>query len=537
MTKVELKRSRGHVVSFSIEGPTPPFAYASFFDGRSGDTEIPPTQGSIDRLIDWSDRDVELSEPVQRYLRKQDHKKDRLLPLQDYFRWDDLHDHQKKFVHFTLDNAAQNAGRARVINADDARLGKSIETIASVESLYACKGSTAPVLVLCPKSTMYQWKHYFQGWGNKPSFIIGGETTSRQSQINDILSECSNAIIITNYYTARALELHKKKWFALVVDEAHALKNRKSQISNSVGRIARNCHHVFLLSATFVERSPADWWSPLHIIDPKLHTSYWRWFGWFVEFEEDYFGIKPVGARNTDLMRDFVGDVVIQRRSDDVVNMPPKIVEPYYIELDEQHRGIYQSVMADRSLDGLQKVMKLRQATIHPAMINGDWRNPQISKLNALSDLIENRVGDAQVIVFSSFINGCRAAAWAINGRKSNTATVFAGPDAKTAELERFQDGDVKVLCTTPQKGGIGLNLYNADWAVFLDMPWSTVQIRQSEERVRAINKRGSVYVVRMVAVDTIDEFVYRHVLSKLDSVTESEIVQRVLTEFKWQKS
>jgi non-specific serine/threonine protein kinase len=525
---LSLKIARGSVVAFEVEGPMPPHGYRNYFDPDAVNSEIPPTQKSLDYLLqwaEWNDHTVEVGQAVTHYLARP--KLETELNLR-YYLQANLYPHQREFVRFAVNNADNNLQRARVINADDARLGKSIETLAALTELDIRYKDTGPVLILCPKSTMAQWERYCKDWFQEYQVhIVDGITESRKMLI-DMAMVYHSPVIITNYYTARSIDLTQYNWCALIVDEAHALKNRKSQISDRVAPLAKKAKHVFLLSATFVEKSPEDWWSPLHIIDPDTHSSYWRWYGWFVESREGYFARETIGPKNTKLMKDFVAGTIIQRRSDDVVNMPAKIVEPYYVELEPEHMEIYNEYKDKIATLGgaLEGLTTLRQIAIHPVVADIPHVPIKTGKLEALAYIVNEIVPpDEQIIVFSSFIYGCTMADTVLN-----ESIIFAG-NATDDAITRFQDGQFRVLCATPQKGGIGLNLFNASWVIFLDMPWSTVQIRQAEERVRAIDKQGPVYIYRLIAKNTVDEYVHDKILAKMENVSESQIV-KILTQF-----
>jgi SNF2 family DNA or RNA helicase len=153
------------------------------------------------------------------------------------------------------------------------------------------------------------------------------------------------------------------------------------------------------------------------------------------------------------------------------------------------------------------------------------WNDGIMSKLNTLIEYIETQIPEnEQIIIYSTFRNGQRSAQWALE--KAGISSMLF--DEKT--VDEFKNGDYRVLCSTVRKGGVGLNLYNADWVIFLDLPWSTVDYRQARERVRANNKQGTVVVVNMIAKDTVDEYVYNNILTKLSKVKESEVVKQVIS-------
>src|SRR5690606_7638666 len=213
------------------------------------------------------------------------------------------------------------------------------------------------------------------------------------------------------------------------------------------------------------------------------------------------------------------------------------VEETILTRLPEPHQALYKQLernviveLQSRTLtipNAAARIMRLRQAALHPALLDAEYYDGQITgKLEALRDLVNEEIpSHEQVLVYSSFVDGCHLAADAV-GRST---AVYAGGDSDPGVIRLFQEGGVRTLCATPGKGGVGLNLFNANYVVFLDTPWSTVQLRQARERVRKVGKTEPVGVYTLVARGTVDEYVVHHVLKKVDQIGEADVVRNVL--------
>ncbi len=487
------------------------------------------------------------------------------LVAQQYKRYEDLWDFQRESLHFGVANFFYNEGTLRALIADDPRLGKSPQALAILSVLAGVDTLTVSdrnILILCPKAVIPQWVRYVNEWffpccENAEVRVIPltGAVKERnlklQAELQAFLQEDEAGsssrlkpavfrVFITNWeYMYYEEDIGMLGWWAFIGDEAHKIKNRNSRISEYARRIPAK--HVLLLSATFVENLPLDWWSPLNVIKPTVFSSFWRFAGWFTRFEYDFAAKapKPVSAANTGILKEFLSPYVLQRRASEVASLPEQVFETVYCALDDVPRRFYDKVKKEVFLqltsgetlaitDALSQLLRLRQAALHPKLLDPYYfTNPETGKIAAAVQII-SELPDEQVVVYSSFIGGCRLIQEAL-GREN--CIVYTAED-KPDKITPFLDGKVRVLATTPMKGGVGLNLFNANVVIYLDFPLSSIAYRQSVERTRALGKSGKVFVYFLIAHDTVDEHVFSLLHRKLDVVKESEIAPRILLEY-----
>lgn len=541
MLRVNLKRYDGNPLYLTVHGDRAfdmPFVYENPFKKQKY-VELPPVPLSIEKVQQWADKNGERVQVSPSAEGLNAAHNGRVTPV-DYELFNKLYPHQQ----FAVQYAAAHTP-VRLCIGDDPRLGKSPQALAIASEL-----NLKTVLLLCPKALRHQWVQYITDWYTKPAnvVVLDGPTEVRRAQLEEARSGSTDntLFVVCNWETLYWVpEITQQKWSLVIGDEAHKLKNRKSKISNMMRMLGKNATHMLLLSATFVQDMPDDWFSPLQILLPEKFTSYWRFLGMFTDLGYNYAAssYEPKQPRNSDLLKQYIGPHVIQRRSDEVADMPEKIYEDYYCPLSKWHKRLYDelhdSVVVELQ-DGnvismpnvISKITRLRQMAIHPGMIDpARWHeDAQTGKLATLAALVHETIPhNEQVIVYSSFVNGCKAGKWAIETygeHAPNWCEIYAGDDADDDTITQFVRRQVRVLLATPQKGGVGLNLFNANYVIYLDLPWSSVHIRQSEERVRAIGKSGPVYIIRLLAEDTIDAHVYRTIRSKLDNVADSEILR-----------
>jgi SNF2 family DNA or RNA helicase len=541
---LRLKKVFGHVVGFEVvseNASNMPRGYVDIFKPeKSNLAEYPPVPEAYEHIINYyasNGLKLVVHNNVHQYIAANKHDlneaaKFGVAKFLSYHKLQYLYTHQKQGLIIALLNYYLNGNKLRLLFADDPRLGKSAQALAALDTI----GITGHVLVLCPKSLVLQWVDYINTWVRNPRIVtLIGTTPQKMKQwaCYDFLS--GPTFVITNWESLYGLtELFNVEWFALIGDEAHKLKNKDSKVVAAVKKLTTT--HIALLSATFVENLPDQWWSPLSLIKPELFTSFWRWAGYYTKLQQGY-GVELVEPKNINWLRSHVAPYVLQRKSDGVVDMPVKLIEQVTCALDDDHRRFYEQLKISlwvklsehKTINIVNKVSlmtRLRQACLHPFLLDETNKlELETGKFATLRTLVTDYIPeDEQVIVYSSFVGACFAAKFVLE--KHTPTFIYAGTHSDMNEVQHFQQGNYRVMVATPQKGGVGLNLYNADWVIYLDMPWSTIDIRQSEERVRAIGKTKPVTIKRLVAHDTIDEYVLTHVLNKLQNASASEIVE-----------
>src|SRR5690349_11426559 len=123
---------------------------------------------------------------------------------------DGLFPHQVEGVAFLL-------GRRRAILADDMGLGKTRQSIVSLRHL----APAGPYLVICPASVKRNWaREIALVAADAPVLVIEGSAP--------IAPTAQWVIVNYDILAKHAAALHAVPWAAVVLDEAHYLKNHRS---------------------------------------------------------------------------------------------------------------------------------------------------------------------------------------------------------------------------------------------------------------------------------------------------------------------
>jgi SNF2 family DNA or RNA helicase len=456
-----------------------------------------------------------------------------------YSRLEDLFPYQREGVAFIVANAMHHGG-ARVLLEDDPRLGKTIQALAAMQIL---GWDQKPSLIVCNKSLMEHWRAEAMEWTSlawSDVVLLEGPEPKRAELLAQGLKDLI-PLFITNWATLRMLpQLCAVDWSWFVGDEAHKLKNRKSQVSQAAGHVARKAENRLLTSATFAEQGPQDYWSPLHTILPLQFRSYWQFVGHFTETVPDPFaGVRIVGPANMGLFKSRLRTTHLRREAENVSTLPPKVYETIAAPMTDIQRRQYSYAEKDTILyltDGgeidipntVARLTRLRQLALGVGALDEElWE--ESGKMDTLAALIEERHASLPVVVFSSFRYGVECASEVLNVRCGlRVATLTAGKDA--AGVAHLLDvGAVEAVVASVGVGGVGLNFAASSWTIYLDLPWSSINIRQADERTREPGKKDSVLITVLTSPGTVDDYVARTLRKKMDDLQEIGVVSSVV--------
>ncbi|PWY99289.1 hypothetical protein BCV70DRAFT_162873 [Testicularia cyperi] len=159
------------------------------------------------------------------------------------------------------------------ILADEMGLGKTIQTISLLAHLACDKGVWGPHLVVAPTSVMLNWEVEFKKFlpGFKILSYYGNQRERKEKRVG-WNTENSFNVCITSYQLVLADQhiFRRKPWVYLVLDEAHHIKNFRSQRWQTL--LGFNSQRRLLLTGTPLQNNLMDLWSLMYFLMPHGAT-------------------------------------------------------------------------------------------------------------------------------------------------------------------------------------------------------------------------------------------------------------------------
>jgi SWI/SNF-related matrix-associated actin-dependent regulator 1 of chromatin subfamily A len=432
---------------------------------------------------------------------------------------DGLFAHQIEGVAFLL-------ARRRSILADDMGLGKTRQSIVAMRHA----APEGPYLVICPASVKLNWQREIRQ--------VDPDAKCTILQGNDSSETLRNPVgwVILNYdiLGKRVAQLGIVSWGGIIFDEAHFLKNHKSQRGAHARRLALEGGGdpvVHALTGTPLTNRPRDLFPLLQLVHHPLGRSFLSFAKRYCAAAKNDYGWITDGASNLEELALQLHGIMIRRRKDEVLDLPPKLRSWLDVEVEAgtanaEMREVVESLLLARSGAVSQDSSRTRLL----AKLTKAREKLAAAKVKATTELLEGIVEQGgKAIVFSCYDRPVKALAKHFEGRC--VLLTGATPASKRQELvDRFQNDDsIRVFVANIVAGGVGLNLTAARHVVFNDLDWVPANHWQAEDRAYRIGQTGTVNVHYLVAGGTIDEFV-RSVLEVKSALVEAVVDGAALT-------
>jgi len=240
----------------------------------------------------------------------------------------------------------------KMLVAYDLGLGKTVLTIAAIESMMGSGDIKEPGLIICLSSLKYQWANSITKFSDSKPIVIDGTPTQRAKQYEQALNwrETGVDYIIMNYEQVVndwAIVKSLPKAF-VVLDEATAIKSFKSKRSRYVKRL--NFAPIkFALTGTPIENGrPEELYSIMQFVDNKV-------LGRFDIFDQAFIVRNDWGGvdhyRNLPTLFTKMKEASVRKKQtdDDVAPYLPESIykEPLTVHLDRKSAKLYQKIADD----------------------------------------------------------------------------------------------------------------------------------------------------------------------------------------------
>jgi superfamily II DNA or RNA helicase len=405
------------------------------------------------------------------------------------------------------------------ILADDMGLGKTVQVLAHLLAEKRRDRLDRPALVLAPTSLVANWADEAARFAPDLDVLVvhGPERHGLHEEIPN------HDLVITTYplllRDRDALVAHA--YSVLVLDEAQAIKNAKSQAAKLVREI--DARQRIAMTGTPLENHLGELWAEFDAVEPGLlgdEKHFTRFFRTPIEKHGDVERRERLNRR--------IAPLLLRRRKEDVLSeLPPKTEIARRIELEGGQRELYETLRLtqhERVLDEVRRrglaqsgivvldaLLKLRQACCDPRLVKLEGaRGVQGSaKLEYLLDLLGSLVEEGRrVLVFSQFAEMLALVAQALDerGLAYQSLTGDTPGTQRAALVERFQAGDVPIFLISLKAGGVGLNLTAADTVIHNDPWWNPAVEAQATDRAHRIGQDKTVFVYKLICAGTVEE-------------------------------
>ena len=419
-------------------------------------------------------------------------------------------EHQKNGIKFLL-------SKKKCILADDMGLGKTYQSIvASLDS------GVEKVLVICPANAKINWKREICNFIPEDEVSIlktGHWNPKRYTIINyDILKNFHTLVDGRKKYDENSIrrELVNHGFDMVILDEAHMVKNPKSQRAKIINEVAKDIDYRWLLTGTPIANRPMDYFNLLYLCDSPLTTN-WQYFAFRYCAAKKFNKrlktgkVKQIwitdGSSNLEELHNRTKKYVMRRVKEDHLDLPDKIISPYYLEMGDT-KG-YNTVF-DEYLKWSESVGRSLGSGRHMVELMVLRKFISLKKVEHSIEIAEKAIEEGKkIIIFTNFTESFDALmshfgklSVGHNGKMNSTK--------KQNSIDQFQNNkNVKVFVGNLISAGTAITLTKAEVVIMNDLDFVPANHAQAEDRAYRISQENTVNVYYPIFEDTIDIMMY----------------------------
>ncbi len=401
--------------------------------------------------------------------------------------------------------------------ADDMGLGKTLQTLAHIQVEKDAGRLAHPALILAPVSLMGNWQREAARFCPQlRTLVLHGK---ERHAVADSMAEHDVVIAPYSLLQRDRARWLGAEWHLVVLDEAQHIKNASTQAAQVAGQL--QARHRLCLSGTPMENHLGEVWSLFHFLMPGFLGSQKRFATLFrtpIEKQGSTKRMAQLRARLAPFMLRRTKALVAQ-------DLPPKLETVVRVALTGAQADLYETIrlgtektvrdalqskgLARSQITILDALLKLRQVCCDPQLLalESAKKVTTSAKLEQLIDMLTEMLAEGRrILLFSQFTRMLTRIEVELKQRGLRWAKLTGQSQKRDAIIERFTSGEVPLFLISLKAGGVGLNLPQADTVIHYDPWWNPAAEQQATDRAHRIGQTQKVWVLKLVAQDTIEE-------------------------------
>lgn len=394
-------------------------------------------------------------------------------------------------------------------------------------------GEIEDALVIAPKSTLGAWERDIELFTPmEQEMLRAGVTLINYDKV---------------WRTSKTKpNVYDKHWGCIILDEAHFIKNRTSQRSKFILKLATKSDYRYILTGTPIGNGQLEnIWSQYCFLDPYLERgkvyskifkgSYYNWQDRYCILNQYW---SPSTYINVKELQDTIAAYSYRVKKEDCLDLPDKLPDEI-IEIELKEKATYKKLHDDSALleyeilaeNPLSRMIKLRQLCSGFIKLETDILDVGCEKLSALDEFLEGY--DKKLVIFAEFKHSIASISKLLKKKKIKFVTLDG--DQKDKQIWRkFQaDEKIRVIVCQYQSASAGIDLFSADTIIYYEPTLRSNVLEQSRDRIHRTGQTSKCSYLHFLTKGTIEMNIYK-ALSGFGDFSE-----KLFTEYmnKYQKS
>ena len=432
--------------------------------------------------------------------------------------------------------------------------GKTKVLIDNLAMLYD-KGKIDGALIIAPKGVVKTWYEqelptHLPDHIENVSVLWQPNITKTQQEKLDTLFEIDSALHIL-VMNVEALRTEKGVKFAtkfinshkamMAIDESTTIKTPTARRTKNIIKIGMDAKYKRIMTGSPITKNPFDLYTQCEFLDPWLldFASYYAFRNRYAELKTMHIRGRSIqvvdGFQNLGELSDKVKEFSYRVLKEDCLDLPPKNFIKRHITLTPDQQRVYKQMkeQALAILNGkvtttvtvLTQLMRLHQITCgYVTADDGSIQEVASNRMTELMSILEETEG--KVIIWANYqmsVGDIIKNLSKTYGKDSYVHYYGLTPqEIRQENIVRFQtDPKCRFIVGTPQTGGYGITLTQANTVIYYSNGYDLEKRLQSEDRAHRIGQTKSVTYIDLIAEGTIDEKIVEALRKKINIASE----------------
>jgi len=432
--------------------------------------------------------------------------------------------------------------------------GKTKVLIDNVAMLYD-KGKIDGVLIVAPKGVVKTWYEqelptHLPDHIENVSILWQPNITKTQQEKLESLFEIESALHIL-VMNVEALSTDKGVKFAnkfinshkalMAIDESTTIKTPTAKRTKNIIGIGQHAKYKRIMTGSPITKNPLDLYTQCEFLDPWLldFSSYYAFRNRYAEMKTMHVHGRSIQVvdkfQNLGELSDTVKQFSYRVLKEDCLDLPPKVFIKRHVALTPDQKKVYEQMKkaAMAVLNGkvtttmtvLTQLMRLHQITCgYVTADDGTVQAVESNRLNELMSILEDT--DGKVIIWANYQTSVSDIMKALTKKYgANSFVHYYGltpQEDRQDNIRKFQnDPECRFIIGTPQTGGYGITLTQANTVIYYSNSYDLEKRLQSEDRAHRIGQKKTVTYIDLISEDTVDEKIVKALRDKINIASE----------------
>jgi len=327
----------------------------------------------------------------------------------------------------------------------------------------------------------------------------------------------------------------------MAIDESTTIKTPTAKRTKNIIGIGQHAKYKRIMTGSPITKNPLDLYTQCEFLDPWLldFSSYYAFRNRYAEMKTMHVHGRSIQVvdkfQNLGELSDTVKQFSYRVLKEDCLDLPPKVFIKRHVALTPDQQRVYKQ-MKDQALailNGkvtttmtvLTQLMRLHQITCgYVTADDGTVQAVESNRLNELMSILEDT--DGKVIIWANYQMSVSDIMKALTKKYgANSFVHYYGltpQEDRQDNIRKFQnDPECRFIIGTPQTGGYGITLTQANTVIYYSNSYDLEKRLQSEDRAHRIGQKKTVTYIDLISEDTVDEKIVKALRDKINIASE----------------